>query len=177
MVTQPPTLAVIRAAKAGDNAAFERLLEPLYQPAYRMAAAILQDHQAGEDAVQEAAVKAWLKLGQLRDGADIRPWFYKIVINQCYSTRRARRSTVSWDEVEPATDSSDEQVIARIELRRGLMGLSKDKRTVLVLHFYLDLSISDIAATIGISPRGAETRLLRAKDELKRRMEANRGRR
>ena len=178
MAMQPAaTLAVIKAAKEGDDAAFERLLEPLYEPAYRMAAGLLQDHQAGQDAVQEAAVKAWQKLAQLREGAEMRPWFNKIVVNQCRTLLRSRRSTVTLEDANAITESADEDLVARIELRRALRAMKEEKREVLVLHFYLDLPLDEIAATLGLSPRGAETRLQRAKDELKRRMEASRGRR
>jgi DNA-directed RNA polymerase specialized sigma24 family protein len=50
------------------------------------------------------------------------------------------------------------------------------KRLVLVLHWYVDLPLEEIAAITGTSTRGAETRLTRAKQELRRRMEAHRGR-
>jgi DNA-directed RNA polymerase specialized sigma24 family protein len=59
----------------GDTAAFEILLEPLLEPGYRLAGRMLHDHQAAQDAVQEAAVKAWRKLRQLREGSEMRPWF------------------------------------------------------------------------------------------------------
>jgi len=177
MATQPASFAVIKAAKRGDDAAFERLLAPLLEQAYRLAAGMLHDDKAAEDAVQEAAVKAWLKLNQLREGAEMRPWFLAIVANQCRSLMRSKwRATVSWDESESATPSSDDEVLARVELRRALRAMSEDKRLVLVLHYYLDLPVAEIAATIGISRRGAETRLLRATNELKKRMEARRGR-
>ena len=61
MASESASLAVIKAAKEGDDAAFERLLEPLLNQAYRLAAGLLQDHQAAEDAVQDAAFKAWRK--------------------------------------------------------------------------------------------------------------------
>jgi len=177
MATQPASLAAIQAAKAGDDAAFERLLEPLLNQAYRLAAGLLHDHQAAEDAVQEAAFKAWRKLSQLREGSEMRPWFLAIVANQCRSSMRSRwRSTVGFGGAEPAIEASDDEVVARVELRRALRSINQDQRLVLVLHFYLDLPVGEIAPIIGISPRGAETRLLRATNELKRRMEAHRGR-
>jgi len=177
MASESASLAVIKAAKEGDDAAFERLLEPLLNQAYRLAAGLLQDHQAAEDAVQDAAFKAWRKLGQLREGSEMRPWFLAIVANQCRSSLRSRRQTIAGlDQAEPVSDPEDEAVVARVELRQALRAMNQDKRLVLVLHFYLDLPVDEIAATIGISPRGAETRLLRATNELKRRMEAHRGR-
>lgn len=177
MATQPASIAAVKAAKAGDDAAFERLLEPLLDQGYRLAAGMLHDHQAAEDVVQEAAVKAWRKLTQLREGAEMRPWFLAIVANQCRSLLRSRwRSVVALDDVEPSSEPKDDEVVARVELRRALRAMGEDKRLVLVLHYYLDLPVTDIAATLGISRRGAETRLQRATHDLKKRMEARGGR-
>src|SRR6267143_7060261 len=81
---------LVRAAKGGDEAAFTSLLRPLLEPAYRLAAGMLQDRQLAEDAVQEAAVNAWRKIHQLREGAEMRPWFFGIVANECRTTRRSR---------------------------------------------------------------------------------------
>jgi len=172
MATQPASVAAVKAAKEGDDAAFERLLEPLLAQAYRLAAGMLHDHEAAEDVVQESAFKAWRKLGQLREGAEMRPWFLAIVANQCRSLLRSRwRATVVYEEADSVTESSDEEVLARVELRRALRAMNEDRRLVLVLHYYLDLPLHEIAATIGISVRGAETRLQRATNELKKRME------
>ena len=178
MATRSASLTAIEAAKQGDDAAFELLLEPLLDQAYRLANGLLHDHQASEDAVQEAAFKAWRKLPQLRPGAEMRPWFLAIVANECRSTRRSRWFSVIRSVLpEPALQPSDDAIVEGIELRRALRSIDQDKRLVLVLHWYLDLPIDEIAAVVGLSLRGTETRLLRATNELRKRMEANRGRR
>jgi RNA polymerase sigma-70 factor (ECF subfamily) len=66
--------------------------------------------------------------------------------------------------------------VAGLELRQALRSMDPDKRLVLVLHWYLDLPLDEIAATLGLSPHAAESRLVRATTELKKRMEAHRGR-
>src|SRR5439155_11942674 len=88
MEQRPPVMA--RAA-SGDPDAFALLIEPLLGPAYRLAAVMLADRGAAEDAVQEGSVKAWRKLGQLRgDATSLRPWFLSIVANECRMARRTR---------------------------------------------------------------------------------------
>jgi RNA polymerase sigma factor (sigma-70 family) len=177
MAVQPATLSVVQAAKQGDESAFEILLEPLLAPGYRLACAILHDHHAAEDAVQEAAFKAWLKVSQLREGSEMRPWFLGIVANQCRSTRRTRWwSVVRTDRPEQAAVPPDDEVLEGVELRRALRAMDEQKRLVLVLHWYLDLPLEEIAAVTGTSLHAAESRLLRATQELKRRMEVHRGR-
>jgi DNA-directed RNA polymerase specialized sigma24 family protein len=62
MAVLPAAMTLLEAAKLGDDNAFEILLQPLLEPGYRLAGGMLQDHQAAQDAVQEAAFKAWRKL-------------------------------------------------------------------------------------------------------------------
>ena len=66
-----------------NEAVFERLLAPLMLPAYRLAFGMLRDREEAEDAVQEAAFKAWRHRRSFRAGAQLRPWFFAIVGNQC----------------------------------------------------------------------------------------------
>ena len=88
MEQRPQILA--RAAQ-GDRDSFSVLIEPLLDPAYRLAAVMLNDRPAAEDAVQEASVKAWRKLRQLRgDVGSLRAWFLSIVANECRMARRSR---------------------------------------------------------------------------------------
>jgi RNA polymerase sigma-70 factor, ECF subfamily len=177
MAMKPASLTLVEAAKQGDDAAFEILLEPLLDQAYRLACAMLHDHSAAEDAVQEASVRAWQKMSQLREGSEMRPWFLAIVANQCRSTRRSRWwSVLRGEPLEQAAAAPDDSVLEGVELRRALRSMEPAKRIVLVLHWYLDLPLEEIAAVSGTSVHAAESRLLRATQELKRRMEAHRGR-
>ena len=63
MEQRPPAML---SAAAGDASSFSLLIEPLLDPAFRLAAVMLADRAAAEDAVQEASIKAWRKLRQLR---------------------------------------------------------------------------------------------------------------
>src|SRR5258708_28915555 len=81
---------VIDRARAGDPAALDALFGWLVGPAFSLALILLRDREAAEDAVQEAAIRAWRKLGDLRAGAEVRPWFLAFVANQCRNARRAR---------------------------------------------------------------------------------------
>jgi len=178
MAISQATLTLVQAAKQGDDAAFEALLEPLLDPAYRLANAVLHDHHAAEDVVQESAIKAWRKLSHLREGSEMRPWFLGIVANECRSARRARWWSVMRAVLpETQAESEEDAVIEGIDLRRALRAMQESKRLVLALDLYLDLPMDEIAAVLGTSVHAAESRVTRATQELKRRMEASRARR
>src|SRR6202521_646234 len=100
---------IMARATAGDAQAFASLIEPLLDPAYRLAAVMLEDRSTAEDAVQEASLKAWRKLGQLRgDVGSLRSWFLSIVANECRMARRQRWwSVVRLPEMERPADPAD----------------------------------------------------------------------
>jgi RNA polymerase sigma-70 factor (ECF subfamily) len=172
MAAHTASMTLVQDAKQGDQVAFMSFLEPLLEPGYRLACGMLHDHQAAEDAVQEAAFKAWRKLVQLRDGHEPRPWFLGIVANECRTVRRSRWwSVLKWPESEHAVEDSPDSALSGIELRRVLRGLDMDKRLVLVLHWYLDLPLDEISVITGSSVHAVESRLQRGMHELRRRME------
>jgi len=169
-------MTLLEAAKRGDDGPFEVLLKPLLEPGYRLAGGMLQDPQAAEDAVQEAAFKAWRKLRQLRDGSDMRPWFLGIVANECRSVRRSRWSSVLTLLLPArAVAVPADAVLSSIELRWALRALDEKKRLALVLHWYLDLPLEEIAVITGRSLHAVEGQVQRGSHELRQRMEEHRG--
>jgi RNA polymerase sigma-70 factor (ECF subfamily) len=157
---------VFARAVEGDADSFSRLIEPLLAPAYRMAAVMLADRTAAEDAVQEASIKAWRKLKQLRgDATSLRPWFLSIVANECRMARRARWwAVLKFAEVRNPDESQRESYT---DLHRALLRLSPDERLPLVLHFYLDLPLDEVARTLGVSASAAKSRIYRAAKRLR----------
>jgi RNA polymerase sigma-70 factor (ECF subfamily) len=156
---------LIRAARDGDGSAFAELLRPQYQAAFRLAYGLLHDTNEAEDAVQ-AAFKAWRRLGNLREGSSLRPWFLGIVANQCRTVSRSRWwSVIKGDVPERETGSID--VAAAVDLRRALRRLGHDERLVVILRYYLDMRFEEIATTLGITTKAARTRVERAVHRLR----------
>lgn len=154
---------LLEAARAGDRAAFEALLEPQIETCYRLACGILLDPHEAQDAVQEAALKAWRQISRHRRGSDFKPWFTTIVANQCRSIRRSRWwRVVKGIEEGGRTESVTDTVPRDLDLDRALRRLAPDDRAILVLHYYLDLSLAQIATVLKISPAAAKSRLYRA---------------
>lgn len=166
MEQRPPVM--VRAVE-GDANSFAVLIEPLLNPAYRLAAVMLADRPAAEDAVQEASIKAWRKLRQLRgDVGSLRPWFLSIVANECRMARRQRWwSVVRLAEPQLLGAGRDPSEETSSDLTRALLKLSPEERLPLVLHFYLDLPLDEVARTLGVSPSAAKSRIYRAAKRLR----------
>ena len=164
LVEQRPQI-LARAAQ-GDTSSFAALVEPLLDPAYRLAAVMLNDRAAAEDAVQEASVKAWRKLGQLRgDAASLRPWFLSIVANECRMARRTRWwSVVKLPDLERQGSG---EAKSYSDLHEALLRLDAQERLPLVLYFYLDLPLDEVARTLRVSPSAAKSRIYRAAKKLR----------
>ena len=151
---------LIERSVAGDRSAFEDLIGPLMEPAYRLACGMLLDRVEAEDAVQEATLKAWLKLDSFRPGRAFRPWFFTIVANQCRDLRRSRWwSVLRGIDIERPAAAVD--LASGVELRRALAGLQVRDRALLVLNYYLDLPLEEAARVLGVSPAAAKSRLYR----------------
>jgi RNA polymerase sigma-70 factor (ECF subfamily) len=170
----PSEPELISRARAGDKGAFESLIAPLLGPAARLAYFMLNDRAETEDAVQEAALKTWRGLRTFRAGSDFKPWFLGIVANQCRTVRRARWWSVVRLEHAPAAGRPDPDVLAvrGADLRRALLALPSDQRAAILLHFYSDLPLEDVARVLGISVPGVKSRINRALKRLRPAMQS-----
>lgn len=155
--------SVLADAHAGSELAFEHLIGALVEPGYRLACGMLRDPEAARDAVQEACIKAWRKLGQVRDEGKVRPWFLSIVANECRNTRRlvwSARVTTGLPETGAA--STEEAIVRGTDLRNALGRLGHEDRTIVVLFFYLDLPLEEVAEAVGMSVSATKARLYRS---------------
>lgn len=159
---------LIERANTGDRTAFDALVGPLIEPGYRFAFGMLHDREAAEDAVQEAAFKAWTRLENLRPGSSIRPWFFGIIANQCRSTRRTRWwSVVKLEAPWRTINSPEDQIVRGADLRRALRRLPVDRLEALVLHYYLDLTLEEVASVCRVPVGTVKSRISRGLEQLR----------
>ena len=161
-------LDVLDRARRGDRYAFEQILRPLVEPAYRLALAMLHEKEAAEDAVQEMALKGWRHRGRIRpELGTVRPWFLAIVANECRMARRGR-----WWSVlrlaEPFDRALGEVDLASgVDLRRALDRLPYQDRLLLHLYFVLDLPAVEVAQVMGIGTGAVKSRIHRVTRRLR----------
>jgi len=176
----------------GDTRALELIMRRHNRLLYRTARSILRDDAEAEDCVQEAYLQAFRSLGTFRAEAKLSTWLTRIVINQALGNARKRKregANVPLDNVldidghlpgAEATLGESEQPDAaamRDELRRLLERhidrLPPAFRTVFVLRALEELSVEEIAASLGIAAATVRTRFFRARGLLRESLESD----
>jgi RNA polymerase sigma-70 factor (ECF subfamily) len=162
-MTGKPTADLLSSAKGGDRVAFDELVGRFVNDAFRLAFGMLHDREAAEDAVQEAALRSWQKLGNLRPGTEMRPWFLGIVANQCRTMVRGRWWSVLRLEspLESPRTEFEDRVVRGADLRAALRKLPIEHRETLVLRYYLDLPLEEVAAITGVPVGTVKSRVNR----------------
>ncbi len=155
-----------------DPRAFRALVERQSQYLYGVAHALARNDADAEDLVQQTLLGA-IK-GTFRGESSVRTWLVKILVNQAAMLRRtrSRHPESEFDDARPpasADGSATAKVDAKIDLTAMLAQLSLEHRQVIVLRELEGLSYEEMAAALGV-PRGTvESRLHRAREELRRR--------
>ena len=165
---------VVRAVLAGDTEKYRILVERYRQDFGRIAEALAGDADAGADALQEAFIKAFRSLASCRDPDRFRPWFYRIVANQCHDQRRGKR-TVPLENVEVAArEQSDARVrddeLAR-RLERAMEQLTPEQREAFVMKEVEGRSYQEMTALLDTGVDALKMRVHRAKDTLRKLLE------
>jgi RNA polymerase sigma-70 factor (ECF subfamily) len=144
-------------------------VSPLIEPGFRLALGMLHDPSAAEDAVQEASFTAWRKLARIQDRGRLRAWFLGVVANNCRNTRRRKWVTdvrLGLPE-QLSVVSGEERSLLGADLRRAVARLRHEDRLVVVLYFYLDMPLEEVAAVTGSSVGAARARLYRSIQRLR----------
>ncbi|HEX9100203.1 MAG TPA: sigma-70 family RNA polymerase sigma factor [Candidatus Dormibacteraeota bacterium] len=152
-----------------SDRAFADLLTPLIEPGLRLAVGMLHDPNAAEDAVQEASFTAWRKLAQIQHQDQLRAWFLGVVANKCRNARRRKWvADVRLGLPEQlSVVSGEESSLRGTDLRRAIARLRHEDRLVVVLYFYLDMPLEDVAAVVRSSVGAARARLYRSVQRLR----------
>ena len=152
---------LVRRARDGDRDAYDVLVTESIDAMYRLARLILKDYDRASDAVQEALVRCWRDLPQLRDVERFDAWSHRILVRAITDEARKRRRDPIQLAVVPVASQADSSasLADRDEIARVFHRLSVEHRTVVVLHHYLGMSADEAAATIGIPVGTAKSRL------------------
>ena len=177
----PNEEAMIARICDGEKAYFHELIRPYARIMFASAQAVLRNPADAEDAVQEAALKAFLHLAQLEDRRRFRAWLLQIVVNEARMHRRKLRRQLydSIDEVDESNEGDSvprqfadwhelpDEALDRDQLRNAVRTavdkLPEVYREVLILIDSQHLSYATVAEGLGVSVGAVKTRVHRAR--------------
>jgi RNA polymerase sigma-70 factor (ECF subfamily) len=166
----------VERAQQGDRQAFTELALALSDRLFAVAHRILRDWDAAGDALQVALVRIWRDLPSLRDPGMVEAWSYRAVVHACHDElrkQRRRAPTIRLLPIDGAADDPVFSVVDRDQLDRAFRALSVDHRAVIVLQYYRDLTLPDIAETLDLPIGTVRSRLHYAKRALRAAIEAD----
>jgi len=160
MLMDPTLGRVIERWRAGDRDAFEEVVDRYGLQLLRTARVILRDEALAEDAIQETFLKAWQRIGSLRD-EDPGPWLTRIAMNESISTYRRRHRFQALTERFGRLGSSKPEVSseAHLDLAHALDRLTVEQRSAVALHYYQDLSVEETARMLKVPLDTIKSRL------------------
>ena len=167
---------LIERARSGDLRAYGEIVEVTQATAYAIAAGVLREHAAAQDAVQEAYVRAFRRLDELHEPEAFAGWLRRIVVTVAMNARRSRRVTLLRLDDVPEIPVLDETETAwsepqRQRLAAALLTLTKDERRLCDRRYHGGWSIGRLATHAGVREPAMRKRLQRLRDRLRKEME------
>jgi RNA polymerase sigma-70 factor (ECF subfamily) len=178
---EPTDAELVRRIRAGDESAFSELVNRHADGLYRMACSLMGNATDAEDVLQETFLGAFNRLSAFEGRSSVKTWLVRILMNHASKFRRSkrvRRTDSLPDQLGPASgdegyaaSSPAAAVESTVDVMQMLQTLSPEHREVIVLRELQQMSYEEIAEALRI-PRGTvESRLHRARLELKRKYE------
>lgn len=167
---------LVDRAREGDREAFALIIDASFDRCHEIARRILGESHLAQDATQQAMLSIWRDLPKLREAARFEAWAYRITVNACYAeAKRARRSLPA---IQPTDDSPaiiDEYgtVIDRDQIERAFSRQKLEHRAVLVLRYYLDMPVEEVATTLDIPLGTAKSRIHHALKSMRAALDAD----
>jgi len=171
----------------GKTELFSVIIDRYQSKVFSTAFHYTHDHEEARDLTQEILIKLYNNLQKYKGKASFSTWLYRIAVNRCIDwVRKKKLQTVSaicdgseeeldiYDTIADSGGGPEEDLIKQenaVYLRKLVEGLPEIYKTVIILYYFEDLSPQEISEIIGVPKRTIETRLFRAKNLLKLRME------
>lgn len=164
-------LELVRRCVKGDRNAFEGIVDRYQKVIFNLALRMVNSHADAEDITQTVFIKAYEKLDKFNFRHKFYSWLYRIAVNESLNHLARMRPNEKFSEAtmspEPGPDVRYEQTERNEHVRRSIMALQWDHRTVIVLRHFHDLSYEEIGRILDIPVKRVKSRLFSARDALR----------
>jgi len=157
-------IADVKLAQSGQHEAFIRLVRKAELQMYHIAKAIVKHEEDCADAMQETVLKAYKSIKTLRQPAYFKTWLLRILINECNTLLRKRLHTTGVDTIMQQADHTPNQDYT--DLWDAILRLDEIPRTIIILHYFQDQPLRQIAQLLEMSESAVKTRLHRSRHAL-----------
>jgi RNA polymerase sigma-70 factor (ECF subfamily) len=169
--------SLVERARGGDREAFSAIAFEVSDGLFAVAHRVLRDFDAAADALQVALVRMWRDLPSLSDPSRFEAWAYRVLIRACHDAIRARRPAGPQlhllDGGRAIVADHASEVVEREELDHAFRRLTPEQRAILVLQYYRDMKLEEIAVLLQIPIGTVRSRLYYAKRALRSALEAD----
>lgn len=148
----------VEALRRGEPQVLAELLSQYGREIQSVAYLILRNRADAEDVLMDTLLTALDRGSSLRDASAMRRWLLKIATNQALSRRRRFRR-VTWLQLVPDLPGPSNDTTEHIALVQGLATLPMRSRAAVVLHYYADLPVAEVAAVMGTSQNTVKSQL------------------
>jgi RNA polymerase sigma-70 factor (ECF subfamily) len=177
---------LVSALQAGEERAYEHLIQRFQNPVYNLAYRLLNDQADASDVAQEVFLKIFRNVGNFRGDSSLRTWVYRIAVNESHNRRRwlfrHRRGETGIDETFEDSESREKPLMdsgetpfdftvnreALLLLEEALAGINPVFRAALVLREIEDMSYDEIADILEVSIGTVKSRIVRGREALRR---------
>lgn len=137
---------------------------------YRVAFSYSKNEEAALDIVQEAILKALKNINKLKEVEYVKTWFYRILINEClqYIKKNKRMITCQLQEIEGQIEWNDDIIFEGIDVYKHIQDLNEKLKTVIILRFFEDMKIEEIALVTKTNVNTVKSRLYKGLEKLKK---------
>ena len=171
----------IKKMQQGDDTAFFIIYEKYKNAALRTAYLITGKRYTGEDILQETFVQCCLHIKELKDPATFKAWFYKILTRTAWKFAKKEKIAVPvenlFETIDESVEEDSEKTFLQKEERRKLLEdinqLDLKQRITVILYYYNEMSVSEIAKATGSLEGTVKSRLFFARKKLYQKLKAD----
>ncbi|WP_240613659.1 sigma-70 family RNA polymerase sigma factor [Pueribacillus theae] len=165
-------MKLVARAKKGDTEAFQVLINEDKEKLYRMAFVYMKDEEDALEVFQETVYAALKSISSLKNNRYFSTWLTRILINQAIDALRKKKKVVpmSHDVLENLSESETIKPEEQLDLLEALAEINGKYKTVLLLRYYEDYTIGQIAAILGCPEGTVKTNIRRGLESLKQKM-------